>query len=182
MHPKTGKPKTPIGYKHLRETDSFYELPDQELAGLPGAVRELLHHKKPKVRITRDAQSGQVGARIVKSRIADIQVHCPRANFDYRISVNLEMNWSGNVGPSSSPDRTKDRLSYDHSSFHYDLTKVTSNNALGSHELEVELDASMVMQQGKLLIERQPNKYNELIKGFLDNVRLLSQVKTQPAA
>ena len=44
-----------------------------------------------------------------------------------------------------------------------------------SHELEVELNVDIARQQGELARSRQPNRYDECIKVFVDNVRALAR-------
>jgi len=78
-------------------------------------------------------------AKIVKARIADLNLHFPEFPFDCRISINLEMDWDGEVADlermqanksqashrPAPPNRNKDRLSYSHGQYQIDLTQVT---------------------------------------------------------
>ena len=43
------------------------------------------------------------------------------------------------------------------------------------HELEVEVSSQELRHQGLLAREGKPNMYQELVKGFVDNVRLLAR-------
>ena len=43
------------------------------------------------------------------------------------------------------------------------------------HELEIEVSSAEVRKQGLLLRNGLPNDYEQLIKGFVDNVRLLAR-------
>ena len=43
------------------------------------------------------------------------------------------------------------------------------------HELEIEVSSQEVRKQGQLVLNAQPNGYEDLIKGFVDNVRLLAR-------
>ena len=43
------------------------------------------------------------------------------------------------------------------------------------HELEIELAAGLVLEQGRRVVEGQPHRYRELIEGFVDNLRLLAR-------
>jgi hypothetical protein len=129
------RPRVPIRYKHRREIDKFYELPahvrDQTL---PPCVTVPMQHAA-KVRVTYDQKTNEVLAKIVKVRIADINLHIPSSPLDCRISINLEMDWSGSVDDleqmaaqstrPAPPNRNKDRLSYNHSHYQIDLTQVT---------------------------------------------------------
>ena len=47
------------------------------------------------------------------------------------------------------------------------------------HELEIELSADMVRKQGRLMQTGQPQQYEDLVKGFVDNVRLLARAIPQ---
>jgi hypothetical protein len=44
------------------------------------------------------------------------------------------------------------------------------------HELEVEISSAEVRRQGDLALAGDPsNRYEELVKGFIDNVRVLAR-------
>ncbi|KAI4277145.1 MAG: hypothetical protein L6R35_006164 [Caloplaca aegaea] len=182
------KPRVPLDYVHTYETDTFYDLSTHAWSTLPPSVQNYLDRRiKPKVRVTTDQKTGQVTAKIIKVRISDIEIYSPQTPFDWRVSISLEVNYDGDLlnelretsegrrGPG--PDRNKDRVSYKHAHYQIDLTQVKS--AEGSsvmekeHELEVEISSAAVREQGQLVLQRQPNKYEELIKGFVDNVRTL---------
>lgn len=93
-----------------------------------------LSRKSVRVRVTHDQKTGEVLGKIIKARVADIDIHFPACPMDCRISVNLEMDWDG---PSEEldqlaasqrdrqPNRNKDRLSYTHGHYQVDLTQVT---------------------------------------------------------
>jgi hypothetical protein len=84
--------------------------------------------------VTTDQKSGKVLKKIVKARIADLNIYSPRTAFDWRISVNMEMPYEhdteglyplgGGTGGSDG-DRNKDRMSYRHLIYQVDLTQVT---------------------------------------------------------
>lgn len=95
---------------------------------------------KTKVRVTTDQRSGRVLNKIIKARIADCNVYSPMTRFDWRVSVNVEMPWAGDVeGLVAMPGadvngagagggdgvRLKDRMSYRHLAYQIDLTQVT---------------------------------------------------------
>jgi polynucleotide 5'-triphosphatase len=128
--------RVPIDYLHRRETDKFYELPTSHHASLPPAVRERLNTRHPvKVRVTyaQDPKEPKtILAKIIKARIADIDIYNPQSPLDCRISINFEMRYDGDVEElkaisidSRIPDRNKDRLSYKQSHYQVDLTQVT---------------------------------------------------------
>lgn len=185
---------------HTRERDTFYELPDSEISNLPLGLRNRMISvaRKPRLRVTYDQKTGQVLARIVKIRVADLLVYSPRTPFDWRISVNAEVNWNGDLNRlianerhsgglahsaimpttrSTASDRNKDRVSYKHQACQIDLTQVKPTVDVGTegavHELEVELDATLVRTQGLAAMAGQPNRYEDVVKGFVDNVRTL---------
>lgn len=135
-NPNAPHPRVPIHYKHRREVDKFFELPISMQERLPSCVRRLIPSKHTvKVRVTYDQKTRQVLAKIVKARIADLDLHIPNCPLDCRISINLEAAWDGPVediertatpsGMDRLPDRNKDRLSYDQSHYQIDLTQVT---------------------------------------------------------
>ena len=41
------------------------------------------------------------------------------------------------------------------------------------HELEIEVSSEEIRRQGQLLMNGQPSQYEDLIRGFVDNVRIL---------
>lgn len=124
-----------VQYKHRREVDKFFEIPSQLQGRLPGCVRARINPKHSvKVRVTYDQKTGEPLAKIVKARVADINLHMPNAPLDCRISINLEAAWDGPIEEleqiavghgNKFPDRSKDRLSYTQSHYQVDLTQVT---------------------------------------------------------
>ena len=127
-----------MDYKHTRETDTFHELTQAGALALPPSIASGLninprHASKSKVRITTDQKTGKVLAKIIKTRVADIHIHSPRTLFDWRISVNVEMDYKGKmtdlvehyVQNGKQADRNKDRMSYKHLAYQIDLTQVT---------------------------------------------------------
>lgn len=105
-------------------------------------MRHLLGRKNVRVRVTYDQKTRDVLGKIVKARVADIDLHLPTCQMDCRLSVNLEMDWDGPVDEleqmaasravERQPDRIKDRLSYTHGHYQVDLTQVTQQpNGLG---------------------------------------------------
>ena len=129
------KPRVPMAYVHTREIDAFYELSQSAELTLPGSIRAQLHSRqnRAKVRITRDQKTGKELAKIIKVRVADLDVYSPRTSFDWRVSVNLEMRYNGDSrdlkevmeGGKKTPERNKDRVTYRHLAYQVDLTQVT---------------------------------------------------------
>jgi polynucleotide 5'-triphosphatase len=100
---------------------------------LPAAVREQIK-RDVSVRVTTDQKTGQILARIIKTRIADLDIYCPQMPLDCRISINFEMKFEGDIDEvirnapvgEKRPERQKDRLSYTQGLYQVDLTQVTS--------------------------------------------------------
>lgn len=93
------------------------------------------------MRVTSDQKTGEVLAKIVKCRLADLDVCSPRTCLDWRVSVNLEMNYEGDVSDlvaisdsinsggimeKKTVERNKDRMSYRHLAYQIDLTQVAT--------------------------------------------------------
>jgi polynucleotide 5'-triphosphatase len=125
--------RVPIEYRHRRETDKFFELPPSYWTTLPPALKAQLNARHAvKVRVSHDQKTGEVLAKIIKARIADLDIHNPQSPLDCRISINFEMRYDGDIEELKAivpdqriPDRNKDRLSYSQSYYQIDLTQVT---------------------------------------------------------
>ncbi|KAI8659263.1 hypothetical protein LRP88_05828 [Fusarium phalaenopsidis] len=194
-HPRApnGGNRVQVHYKHRREVDRFFELPPELQARIPGCVRSRLgsRMKSVRARVTYDQKTREVLAKIIKARVADLDIHFPQCPMDCRISINLEMNWDGpaeeleQLGnhPDRQPDRNKDRLSYTHGHYQVDLTQVThaasgpggAQRMEKEHELEIELNPTVLVDQGRRASSGQPHRYQELVEGFVDNVRVLAR-------
>jgi mRNA capping family enzyme len=180
--------RTAIEYKHLREKDSFFEVPEPFLNSLPPVIQEIRSRyprHTPRIRITTNQRTGEVEARIMKFRVADLQISCPRNNFDVRISVSVEVKCPETLTGTRLVEyrergqpqgRIKDRLSYKHQSISVDLTQVTSESD-GSkvHELELEMDTWTLVEQAKLAQSGAPNDYEEIVGLFMNDVRVLNR-------
>lgn len=86
------------------------------------------------MRVTYDQKTREVLNKIIKARVADIDLHMPSSPMDCRLSINLEMNWDGSAEgleqvadnqADRQPERSKDRLSYTQGHYQVDLTQVT---------------------------------------------------------
>ncbi|KAH8170420.1 mRNA capping enzyme, beta chain domain-containing protein [Sarocladium implicatum] len=178
--------RVPVEYKHRREIDRFFEIPSDLQARLPSCMLSRFpNNKRPRVRVTHDQQTKELLGMIVKARVADIDLHMPKSVMDCRLSINLEMTWDGTVeeleaavSGDRQPDRNKDRLSYSQGPYQVDLTQVTQTGPQGlkkEHELEIELASGLLIDQGRRAMSGAPNRYPELVEGFIDNVRLLAR-------
>ncbi|KAJ5142819.1 uncharacterized protein N7515_001606 [Penicillium bovifimosum] len=208
--PQNNPNRIPLAYVHKKERDTFYEI---QAADLPPVIRQNLNPRhKPKVRVTTDERTGEILAKIVKCRVADVDVCSPRTTVDWRVSVNLEMEYTGDVSnltmidtavnKGGRGDRIKDRMSYRHLAYQVDLTQVAKSDVSScfqspcvtvktslltvqqqqpgkpefEHELEVEVSAAEIRRQGQLAMTGDPkNQYEDLVKGFVDNIRLLAR-------
>ncbi|CAO1622786.1 unnamed protein product [Jaminaea pallidilutea] len=108
--------------------------------------------RKERIRVTREAESLRTKEKgsVVKKRLGNLEVHCPAKPFDYRISVNLEIQT-----PEPPPDQThdfyreKNRVSYTHEGgIRIDLTQVKvpasgPGEPTLQHELEIELSSPL---------------------------------------
>ncbi|KAL1625089.1 hypothetical protein SLS56_007516 [Neofusicoccum ribis] len=177
-----------IRYQHLRETDQFYTADENLLASLPPSVRPYIfgqaRMRKPRVRVTRDTNTKTIKAQIIKARIGDLDIFSPGEAFDCRISVNIEVQFNEDVSlfePSDEPGRMKDRVSYEHLHTQVDLTQVRKANNMHEkvHELEVELMADKIIEQGIWTKQGRPDAcYEEMVKTFINNIRILSRQAT----
>ncbi len=72
-------PRLPVEYKHRREIDRFYELPSHLRQQLPPCVESLIpSHHSIKVRVSYDEKTKDVLAKIIKARVADLDIFMPR--------------------------------------------------------------------------------------------------------
>ncbi|ELU39003.1 mRNA capping enzyme, beta chain domain-containing protein [Rhizoctonia solani AG-1 IA] len=100
-----------VKYSHTKLVDEFY-----------GEGGKFVPLAQRSIRLTRDEKTGKVAACVRKKRIANLDVHSPKQNVDWRISINVEE--PGNPAHT----RRKDRISYTHQAFKIDLTQVTSSH------------------------------------------------------
>ena len=82
-----------MDYLHTKERDTFHDFPPHLTSSLPPLAQRILstQRHKPRVRLTTDMKNGKVLKRIVKCRIADLNVLSPQTAFDWRVSVSLEV-------------------------------------------------------------------------------------------
>lgn len=143
QNPQRSKKRVPIDYLHRRQNDKFYELPRAIFNTLPPAVRQQHNpNHTSKIRVTYDQKTNQILAKIIKVRIADLNIFLPRNPLDCRISINFELNYDGSIEDiiaqntlDRSSDRSKDRLSYTHGHYQIDLTQVSKVRA---HNVSIE--------------------------------------------
>jgi hypothetical protein len=184
-----------IIYKHTRETDYFYEIPTRAYDLIDPAVLHYINatgkKSAPRLRVTRDNATNAITAIIIKTRIADLEMRCPRDEFDVRISISLETNWvhpgwesfSEHLDAGVRTQRGKDRLSYQHQGFLVDLTQVTPFGAAAQkiHELEIEMDVNRLMEEGRKNAAGMENEYEKLVHVFLNNIKVVNRA-AKPAS
>ena len=178
----------------MRQTDEFFDLTKDGMFSLPESVKRFLSkHRKPRVRISTDHDNPAAPAtKIIKTRLADHEIYNPAMDFDYRISISVESPWDGDMahlvpvaendhrrGGGNDGERHKDRVSYRHCGYQIDLTQVSyTNTAKREHELEVEISTELIRQELANLRAGRPSRYMDLVKGFVDNVRILTKQGT----
>lgn len=173
-------------YDHPKENDEFFALSDEGKAHLDPSVIHWIQNSahrsrgEVKVRRTVDKVTGQAKKTIIKTRIADLEIYNPQYEFDYRISISLETDWDGKtewlIPLPESRGRNKDRMSYRHMMYQVDLTQVThDDDGRKEHELEIEISVEKIRQELAKLRHGEATQYEEMIRGLIDNVRLLSR-------
>jgi hypothetical protein len=180
-----------IFYSHPRENDEFFDLSDEGKAQLNADLQVWIseagrrtHRNEVRVRRSVDKLTGEVKAQIIKTRVADQDIYNPNCDFDFRISISLETEWTGAkehlTQVVESRGRNKDRLSYRHMMYQVDLTQVSHDDSDKlDHELEVEVSTEFLQQELERLRRGDPNNnYEKMVKGMIDNVRLLCRKGT----
>lgn len=174
-----------IDYKHTKEVDRFYELTQEGFVQLHPLIQQQIKQTatKQRVRVTHDLKTGEAIKKIIKLRLGNLEISSPSTEWDYRIGVNIEINFPGSL-ESLTPamengrpttERSKDRMSYSWlSAFQIDLTQV-SQGATKNHELELELDPQMLMEAADNIQKKLPDNYESLVSGMVNNLRVLSR-------
>ncbi|KAK5709641.1 hypothetical protein LTR17_019577 [Elasticomyces elasticus] len=180
-----------MDYSHPKTRDSFLPLSDAGYNALPASFRRHANKGDLRLRTTTNTTTGEVEARIVKTKISDLHIYNPAGDYDCRISLNLEANmnhrhfapfddlsdeWA--PGDKISPPRMKDRMSYKHLVYQIDLTMVTVSKALPpKYELELEVQGQVLREQLRRLIQGGENAFADVVNGFLDNATWLMRQK-----
>lgn len=144
-----------LKYLHSKSTDTFYD----------------------SLRITTD-DSTNIKTCIQKIKVSEIHIRSPNCEFDFRISVNLEVlqEIPKDLGQRVARlERKKDRLSYNYQLLAVDLTQVTSAQEK-MHELEVEFKKIPVLvAQKKLADAHSPNSFCSMVEVLLNTLRMLNR-------
>ena len=178
-------------YSHTLEIDTFERLSKLGLSAIPEAVARRSASRDLKLRTTRENDPrtnrvGQIKARIIKVKVADLHIYNPRSDYDLRITMNVECNLmrpeldTDALVEEETPDkpnppaRKKDRLSYKHLGlYQIDLTRVDQTNMAPKYELELEVDAGALRTQMVPLLNGGESGFNQIVEGFLDNATWL---------
>ncbi|KAI5370889.1 putative mRNA triphosphatase Cet1, CYTH-like domain superfamily, RNA 5'-triphosphatase Cet1/Ctl1 [Septoria linicola] len=198
-HSQTGRQQ--LEYIHLQETDNFEKLSKLGLDSLPEAMHRRHLPRDPKLRTTiesnpKTGKVGQVKARIIKVKVADLHIFNPHDDYDLRITMNVECNlMRPNLDPGAlvegptpdkpnQPARKKDRLSYKHLNglYQIDLTRVDQIGMAPKYELELEVDAGRLRQQLQPLLQGGDSGFVQIVESFIDNATLLMQQQKRPGA
>jgi polynucleotide 5'-triphosphatase len=182
-----GASRAPVKYHHTKEVDIFYELGQEQFAVLPEMVKRLIHSggARQRIRVTRDQKTNQVLRTMIKHRIGNLEISSPQTEWDYRIGINLEINYPGSIdnlepvveaGKSlESMKRHKDRMSYSWlDAYQVDLTQV-QQGPFKNHELELELGSDVLIDNADRVRRKEPNSFEGLINGMMYNLRVLSR-------
>jgi polynucleotide 5'-triphosphatase len=188
-----GASRAPVAYQHTREVDTLYELGQAQFATLPETVKRLINagSARQRIRVTRDQKTNQVIRTMIKHRIGNLEISSPQTEWDYRIGINLEINYPGsidNLQPTQEPGkslesmkRQKDRMSYSWlGAYQVDLTQV-QQGPTKNHELELELSSDVLLENADKARRKEPNSFEGLITGMMNNLRVLSREITPPA-
>lgn len=190
-----------MDYKHRYERDSFASLNRAGYEALPPSAKVHIrpgHSLKLRTSVDTKAPVGSPQAilgRIVKVRLDDLDIHCPKMDFDCRISVNVEVDLNNRPDvdpeliidtphpgdPDAPGDRMKDRLSYKHLAYSVDLTQVTLPGGKKNHELEIEVDTAVLRNEATRLMRGQDSGYETLVDGLLSNVLTLMKAQKDVA-
>jgi polynucleotide 5'-triphosphatase len=189
-----GAARPPINYQHTKEVDTVYEMGQEQRATLPEAVKTLINDvgggRPQRIRVTRDQATKQVIRSMIKLKLANLEISSPQTMWDYRIGINLEISYPGpvdNLKPFVEPGKTeesmkryKDRMSYAWlGAYQVDLTQVLHGSAK-IHELELELTSDVLLSNADQNARGQPNEFENLIAGMMNNLRVLSREITLP--
>lgn len=185
-----GAPRADVGYAHTREIDTLYDLNQAALDQLPPLTRSFVGQSggRQRIRVTRDAKTNHVIRKIIKHRIANLEVSSPQTEWDYRIGINLEIEYPGSMDGLTpvvesgktleSMQRHKDRMSYSWmGAYQIDLTQVVQGQSK-NHELELELSSEVLLNNADRVKRNEPNSFEPLINGMMNNLRVISREMT----
>ncbi|KAH8921315.1 mRNA triphosphatase CET1 [Atractiella rhizophila] len=131
-----------------------------------------------KTRVSRDYTTNAIieNGVMQKTKLGDLNVYCPKYEYDWRISVNLETQVKDVPTGQPSYRRIKDRVSYTHQIHRIDLTQVQSSDpaANPTHELELEMISMReFLLEGRKHEAGVSSSYLAMVAIFLNNIRIL---------
>jgi polynucleotide 5'-triphosphatase len=187
-----GANRPSIDYRHTYETDVFYELDQQGFSTLHPVVQHLIGQTggRQRVRVTHNKNTGEFLRAIIKHKVGNLEVSSPKTEWDYRIGINLEIEFAGSIDnlvpvveagkTPESMQRQKDRMSYSWlGAYQVDLTQVMQGNSK-NHELELELDSGVLIAEADKVRKKEVSRFESLINGMMNNLRVLSREITPP--
>lgn len=182
-----GSARPPIRYQHTKEVDTLYNLGQEQFATLPDMAKRLISASgvRQRIRVTRDQKTGEVIRSMIKVKMLNLEISSPQTTWDYRIGINIEINYTGPVenltmaveGSKADNDlkRHKDRMSYSWlGAYQVDLTQVLQGPTK-VHELELELTSDVLLDHGDRIRHKEPTEFESLIAGMMNNLRVLSR-------
>jgi len=127
-------------------------------------------------------------SQVRKKRLADLNIYCPNRHFDYRISISTETEVPDKPQGRLLFERHKERVSYRHEIFSFDLTTVDTVRSLlppvlshqpttttkirdsqrkVTYEMEIEIaDMKRLFHERDRLHHGAPNNFSRIIQGM----------------
>jgi hypothetical protein len=149
-----------------------------------------LFYKNPKisdemVRVAIDPDTFEQLRSICKRKLINLDFFVPNCDFDFRITVALEMKRNfPDVNSVAHHQRDKDRISYFYENYQIDITVVTEskldnfgnpilNSGPKTNEIEIELNAGSLFKEKLKLDKMEKNGFQVLTKDYLNAIRSL---------
>lgn len=131
------------------------------------------------LRITYNEENKET-ERVFKQKIDQLLIHSPCCDHDFRITVSVEIPDKMTVtNPNTYISKTKlsmRRSSYIHKALQVDLTRITTDDTLVTHELEFEINQSLLLQYFNGTqdnVRTDSLNFEELIEFTVDNTQLV---------
>ncbi len=145
-----------------------------------------------KIRVSIDSKTREPKYALKKVRLANFDVYCPNAAYDFRISVSREqvVELPNMKMAIVDHERRKDRLSYGLGhAWKLDMTTVKEvkmdnygnpkeKDFTVTYELELECNTRFLVQEKQRLIEKKPNLFEKYVSCLLQNMRVLVRQAT----
>ena len=99
-------------------------------------------------------------SQVRKKRLADLNIYCPNRHFDYRISISTETEVPDKPQGRLLFERHKERVSYRHEIFSFDLTTVDTVPSLLPPALSLAVYQPTILQKRYATLKgRSPMKW-----------------------